>query len=62
MVSSFFFSANGAAAEWRADENLFSEGRPLKPRVRPPQAATRGNRRGTRPIGVGVKVMVRRFL
>ena len=39
--------ANGAAAERRTDENLFSEDRPLKPRVRPPQAATRGAKRGT---------------
>jgi hypothetical protein len=39
-------SSNGAAAERRADENLFLEVRPLKPRVRPPQAATRGDRRG----------------
>ena len=43
--------SNGAAAEWRADENLLSDGRPFKPRVRPPQAATRSDRRGDKLIG-----------
>jgi len=36
-----------AAAERQADENLFSESWPFEPRVQPPQAATRGDRRGT---------------
>jgi len=47
MVLSIMLMANGAAAERQADENLFSEGQPFEPRVQPPQAATRGDRRGS---------------
>jgi hypothetical protein len=51
---------NWAAAERRADEDLFSAVRPLKPRVRPPQAATRGDRRGpVHPARFPLVVMIR---